>query len=306
MEYQLCVENLYMRSLQNWAEIRTAFQVAELKTVSAAAEALGLHRATVVRHLDTLEQELGTKIFHRHSRGCEPTEAGRDLLNVARATQDQFNQLAARTRNTSGDLTGDFIVTSHEHVAELLIPALARFGSENPNLHVKFVASAELLKLEYGAAHIALRSGPKPSEPDNVVLPFKDLSFGLYADPKHLEVHGQATVLQDLSTHKFVRWDTPSRSMPFSVWFDEHVPESQVVFSSRDLSVVEKAVSDGVGIGLVAEVPSFERYGLQSVFPTPADWQMPLWLVTHVDLHRSQKIQGFLDTLKRTVKMFAG
>ena len=292
--------------MQNWAEIRTAFQVAELKTISAAEEALGLHRATVVRHLNTLEQELGTKIFHRHSRGCEPTEAGQDLLNVARATQDQFNQLAARTRNASGDLTGDFIVTSHEHVAELLMPTLARFGSEFPNLHVKYVARAELLKLEYGAAHIALRSGPKPSEPDNVVLPFTDLSFGLYAHPKYLEVHGKPTGPQDLSGHRFVRWDTPSRSMPFSVWFDEHVTESQVVFSSRDLSVVEKAVSDGVGIGLVAEVPSSERYGLQSVFPTPANWQMPLWLVTHVDLHRSQKVQAFLDTLKPRVKASAG
>ncbi|MEL6932270.1 MAG: LysR family transcriptional regulator [Pseudomonadota bacterium] len=295
-----------MRCMQNWAEIRTAFQVAELKTVSAAAEALGLHRATVVRHLDTLEQELGTKIFHRHSRGCEPTEAGRDLLNVARATQDQFNQLAARTRNTSGDLTGDFIVTSHEHVAELLMSALARFGSENPNLHVKYVASAELLKLEYGAAHIALRSGPKPSESDNVVLPFADLCFGLYAHPNYVELHGQPTVSQDLSTHRFVRWDTPSRRMPFTVWFDEHVPESQIVFSSSDLSVVEKAVSNAIGIGLVAELPSSARYGLQAVFPTPADWQMPLWLVTHVDLHRSQKVQAFLDTLKRVIKTSAG
>ena len=288
--------------MQNWAEIHTAFQVAELKTISAAAEALGLHRATVVRHIDSLEQELGTKIFHRHSRGYEPTEAGQDLLNVARATQDQFNQLAARTRNTSGDLTGDFIVTSHEHVAELLMPALALFRSENPNVHVRYLASGEVLKLEYGAAHIALRSGPKPSDPDNVVLPFTDLSLGLYAHPKYLEAHGQPTFPQDLSTHKFVRWDTRSRTMPFSVWFDEHIPESQIVLSSKDLSVVEKTVSNAMGIGLVAELPSSARYGLQPVFPTPADWRMPLWLVTHVDLHRSRKIQTFLNTLKRTAK----
>ncbi|MEL6435127.1 MAG: LysR substrate-binding domain-containing protein, partial [Pseudomonadota bacterium] len=78
------------------------------------------------------------------------------------------------------------------------------------------------------------------------------------------------------------------------------------VFSSSDLSVVEKAVSNAIGIGLVAELPSSARYGLQAVFPTPADWQMPLWLVTHVDLHRSQKVQAFLDTLKRVIKTSAG
>ena len=105
--------------MQHWAEIRTAFFVAELKTISAAAEALDLHRATVVRHIETLEDELGAKIFQRHSRGYEPTETGLDLLNVARGTQDQFNQMAARARNTSDALSGDFFVTSHEHVAPL-------------------------------------------------------------------------------------------------------------------------------------------------------------------------------------------
>lgn len=288
--------------MQNWTEIHTAFQVAELKTIVAASEALGLHRATVVRHIDTLEKELGTKIFHRHRRGYEPTEAGRDLLNVARETQDQFNQLAARTRNTSGDLTGDFIVTSHEHVAELMMPALAQFGSENPNVHVQYLASSEVLKLEYGAAHVALRSGPKPSEPDNVVLPFTNMSLGLYAHPEYLEAHGKPRPSQDLRRHRFVRWDTQSRTMPFSVWFDEHVPESSVVLSSRDLSVVEKAVSNAAGVGLVAELPSTVRHGLQLVFPSPADWHIPLWLVTHVDLHRSHKVQAFLDTLRRTVE----
>ena len=289
--------------MQNWTEIHTAFQVAELKTIVAAAEALGLHRATVVRHIDTLEHELGTKIFHRHRRGYEPTEAGQDLLHVARATQDLINQLAARTRNTSGDLTGDFIVTSHEHVAELLMPALARFGSENPKVHVQYLASADVVKLEYGAAHGALRSGPKPSEPDNVVLPFTSLSLGLYAHPDYLEAHGQPEPSQDLRSHRFVCWDTQSRTLPFSVWFDEHVPENSVVLSSRDLSVVEKAVSNAAGIGLVAELPSIVRHGLQPVFPNPDDWHIPLWLVTHVDLHRSQKIQTFLDTLRRTSEM---
>ena len=66
--------------MENWDEIRTAYQVARLGTVSGAAEVLGVHHATVIRHIDALEKRLGAKLFQRHARGYTPTEAGRDLL----------------------------------------------------------------------------------------------------------------------------------------------------------------------------------------------------------------------------------
>jgi len=78
--------------MENWDEIRTAFQVARLGTVSGAAEVLGVHHATVIRHIDALEKRLGAKLFQRHARGYTPTEAGRDLLLVAQTTEEQIGQ----------------------------------------------------------------------------------------------------------------------------------------------------------------------------------------------------------------------
>ena len=63
--------------MDNWDEIRTAFQVARKGTVSGAAEELGVHHATVIRHIDALEQRLGVKLFQRHARGYTATEAGK-------------------------------------------------------------------------------------------------------------------------------------------------------------------------------------------------------------------------------------
>ncbi|MEM1233299.1 MAG: LysR family transcriptional regulator, partial [Pseudomonadota bacterium] len=84
--------------MDNWDEVRTAFQVARLGTVSGAAEVLGVHHATVIRHIDALEGKLGVKLFQRHARGYTATEAGNDLLLVAQTTDDQFAQLAGRLR----------------------------------------------------------------------------------------------------------------------------------------------------------------------------------------------------------------
>ena len=57
--------------MDNWDEIRTAFQVARIGTVSGAAEILRVHHATVIRHIDALEQRLGVKLFQRHARGFD-------------------------------------------------------------------------------------------------------------------------------------------------------------------------------------------------------------------------------------------
>jgi DNA-binding transcriptional LysR family regulator len=77
-------------TMDNWDEIRTAFQVALIGTVSGAADVFVVHHATVIRHIDALEQRLGVILFQRHARGYTATEAGQDLMQVAAATDDQF------------------------------------------------------------------------------------------------------------------------------------------------------------------------------------------------------------------------
>ncbi|MHA1549670.1 MAG: helix-turn-helix domain-containing protein, partial [Alphaproteobacteria bacterium] len=59
--------------MDNWDEIRTAWMVARHGSLSAAASALGVHHATVLRHVNALEARLGVRLFQRHSRGYTPT-----------------------------------------------------------------------------------------------------------------------------------------------------------------------------------------------------------------------------------------
>ena len=40
--------------------------------------------------------------------------------------------------------------------------------------------------------------------------------------------------------------------------------------------------------------------------PTLPEWEVPLWLVTHVDLHRTTKVQAFLQHIKEASKLECG
>ncbi len=288
--------------VETWDEIRTAFHVARLGTVSGAAEVLGVHHATVIRHIDALEKRLGVRLFQRHARGYTPTEAGSDLLQVAQATEDQFAQFAARIKGRGEAVTGELVVTSLPDLMPHLAPVLVGFQQQHPGLRVRYLTDTRLLKLEYGEAHVAIRAGRAPGEPDNVVQPFLQIGFGLYAAQSYIDRTGRPETEADLARHSFIGPDSDSSRAPFFRWLVQAVPTDAVTFRCTDISAMQLAVERGAGLGFLPAWWARNQPGLVEVMPPRPDWQVELWLVTHVDLHRTTKVQAFLAHLKQEAK----
>ncbi|WP_299355026.1 LysR family transcriptional regulator [uncultured Shimia sp.] len=284
--------------MDNWDEIRTAYQVARMGTVSGAADVLGVHHATVIRHIDALEGKLGIKLFQRHARGYTATEAGEDLLLVAKATDDQFNQLEGRLKGSGSEVSGELVVTTLESMAQLMAPVLTDFQELYPDVVVRYRTGARLFRLEYGEAHVALRAGPQPQELDNVVQSLGRLRLGLYASPAYEKRFGLPKDENDLAGHRFVGPDDDRIKAPFAVWMKDHLKPEQIMFRTTDAVASEQAVLSGAGIGFLPQWTAHEHPELLEVFPSREDWSGELWLVTHVDLHRTTKVQAFVAFLK--------
>ena len=291
--------------MDNWDEIKTAYQVARLGTVSGAAEVLGVHHATVIRHIDALEGRLGVKLFQRHARGYTSTEAGDDLFRVAQATDDQFSQLVGRIKGRGTDVSGELVVTSLVSLAPLMAPVLTAFQKLHPDVVVRYLTGERLFRLEYGEAHVAIRAGSVPEQPDNVVQPFVRQRMGLFASKGYVAAHGMPTSVDDCAKHRFVGHDNDDSRAPFNRWLREKVPEAALTFRSNDIRALEQAVIAGAGIGFMAMADAQTSSELLEVFPHQDDWSAPLWLVTHVDLHRTHKVQAFLNFLKDESKSWA-
>ncbi|EAP78400.1 MULTISPECIES: LysR family transcriptional regulator [Roseovarius] len=288
--------------MDNWDEIRTAYHVARVGTVSGAAERLGVHHATVIRHIDALEERLGVKLFQRHARGYTATEAGDDLLRVAQATDDQFSQLVGRIRGRGDGVSGDLVVTSLGGLSHLLVPVLTRFREDYPEVVVRFLTGDRLFRLEYGEAHVAIRAGSVPDQPDNVVQPFVKQRVALYASRSYVERHGAPKDLADMANHFFVGADDPNSRAPFMRWMREHIPAENIVFRSGDFHALRRAIIEGAGIGFMFQLQARELDDMVEILPPQDDWTSPLWLVTHMDLHRTTKVQAFLTVLKEAAK----
>lgn len=291
--------------MENWDEIRTAWQVARLGTVSGAAEVLGVHHATVIRHVDALEGRLGTKLFQRHARGYTPTDAGRELLEVAQGAADRFDQLSSRIKGQSETVTGELIITAISGIPGLLSPAIARFQADHPGLIVRFLTDMRLFRLNSGEAHVAIRAGSRPEDPDYVVQKFIQMRNALYASRGYADRHGLPATEADLARHHFVGADDPQSRAPFYGWLRASVPAERVIFRTSESQATEAAVRAGAGLGFMTVREASKDPNLIEVLPPRPEWTSPLWLVTHVDLHRTIKVQKFLAHIKAAAEGWA-
>ena len=284
--------------MDKWTELRTAYQVARLGTVSAAAQVLGLHRATINRHIDALEADIGTKVFIRHARGYALTDVGHDVLRVAQKTDELIEDLAGRVIGGKTKISGEIKLTILAPFAPLLMGVIADFRLKNPHCVVNIDVGEDLARLEYGEAHIALRAGGKPDHPDYVVSNFGKVGFNLYAHDRYIARNGLPSDADDMTGHTFVLPGVPEGRSPFASWINDHVRPEMIALASRDIAVTIEAVSAGVGIGFISNYEASQRRDLHAVLPPNPAWSVQGWIVTHIDLHRTEKVQAMLGSIK--------
>ncbi len=190
------------------------------------------------------------------------------------------------------------MITSVDVLADDLLPVINAFQAAHDRVRVRYVSSETTLSLEYGEAHIAFRVGKKPQDPGNIVRPFREIEIGLYATTSYVEHFGLPEGPDDYSQHRFVGPATTAPRAVFLVWMLKHVPHENITFASNQMSVLTSAVLGGAGIGFVPAAKARALADVVEVLPPRSLWAVPVWSVTHVDLHRSAKVRAFLDVLK--------
>lgn len=81
-------------------------------------------------------------------------------------------------------------------------------------------------------------------------------------------------------------------------WLRELAPEAELSFTSEHPDLPIHAIVAGLGIGFVPVRVAEAHPDLVEVLPPRPGWDIPFWLVTHLDLHWTAKVQAMLGALR--------
>jgi DNA-binding transcriptional LysR family regulator len=287
--------------LEHWDDIRVAYEVAKRGTLSAAAAALNVHHSTVLRRINSLEERLNTRLFHRHARGYKPTQAGQSLLQVAGGINEQVDKLTGFLQGADQQISGSLVITSVTGVIDIIAPWLAEFQLLYPQLRLEVLLDQRKLRLDYGEAHIALRPGKQPTEPDYIAQHIWTLKHGLYASKEYIRRQGLPKDRDDLKNHKFISM-MPDSPAPFIQWVENNIDSENIVFRTSDLYMAHQALRLGMGLFIMPDRMAKDESDLVAVFNDWDEWHSKFWLVTHLLMHRTSRVQTFCDFIKQKFK----
>lgn len=119
-------------------ELAYFLSVAEHEGIGGAAAALGVAQPTISQALRGLERELGVALFVRVGRGMVLSAAGRSLVGPARKILRDITAVHDMLGAFEGGLTGHLDITAFPALAPEVVPLVAEFRREYPDVVVGF------------------------------------------------------------------------------------------------------------------------------------------------------------------------
>lgn len=286
----------------DWNQVRAFLVTAEEGSFSAAGRALGLTQPTLGRQVSALEDRLGVTLFERLGRSLSLTPSGLELLDHVRAMGDAASRLSLTASGQSQRIEGRVCITATDVVSMYLLPdVLKRLREVAPGIEIEVVASNDVRDLRRREADIAIRHG-RPEQPDLIAKLLRETSVHLYASSDYLDQYGRPTSPSDLSEAVFIGFDQSDRLLTRLNEIGLTLTKNNFKLITESGAVAWELVKQGLGIGLMVKEVGDRTAGVECVLPDLDPITVPIWLVTHRELHTSRRIRLVFDLLAASLK----
>ncbi|WP_137134145.1 LysR family transcriptional regulator [Rhizobium sp. FKY42] len=186
--------------------LRVFITVAECKSFSAAAERLSMSPAMASKHIQHLEQRLGSRLLNRTSRNVSLTETGVDYRHQVRVLLEGLDEVEARVSQANINPRGVLKISLPIWMATSPFTRLiARYTEQFPDVVLDLDFSGRMVNLVEEGFDLGLRSTLKPDE-GLIARKLPDNMFVLVASPSFLEKVGRPATVDDLEGQAFLAY----------------------------------------------------------------------------------------------------
>ena len=294
--------------------LKTFETVARHLSFTKAAAELFVTQSAVSRQVRQLEEHFGARLFERRTRAVVLTDAGYRYYTELAPLLKQLDEL---TQKVGGAHTVRAVrITSTLTVASLwLVPRLAAFQEEHPDVHVHVVADNVMRDLARDDFDVAVRYCAKADAPNGVELFGERLTP--VCSPKLLE--GSALErLEDLNDQVLIHFHDLEGRAPWLSW-DYFFAETRsrgvrgkgaAYFSHYDQAIRAARAAQGVALGRLPIIDMLIEEGeLVAPLLTAPAVTLPdraYWLLVPPERAGRPEVELFVAWLRKAAQRSAG
>ncbi len=288
----------------DWNDLRHFLAVARTGSVREAGASLGVSHSTVLRRLETLEEELGARLFDRSRGGFALTRAGQDMVPGAERIEAETNSIERNVHGLDRHLEGEIAITcADDWVADLLLSELRSFCLQHPGIQLRIGSDSRLFDMSKREADIAIRTLPVSKQPPQHLLGtlLAPLHVGTYVakahrerlDPDAPESEARWVALDDPNLHKHLASKT-------------EYPDLEAWGGISSLAALVSALKHGYGIGMLPSHVGDSDPALQRLGTSPLPHLGDLWMLSHPDLRTNARLQACRQAIVKAFRKHAG
>lgn len=281
----------------DWNQVRAFLAAAEEGSLSAAARALRQTQPTLSRQVTGLEHSLGVTLFERGHRKLQLTSAGLELLEHVRVMAEAANRVSLAASGQSQAIEGRVCITATEMLATYYLPPmLRRLREQAPGIVIEVVASDQVRDLIRREADIAIRH-TQPTQPDLIARRIGCLRGRIYAARRLLDEVGVPRSFDDLADQDFVGIDNTEALIMGLQEQGLKLRLEQFRVHAASGNCMLQLIREGLGFGFLPMDTGGLFDDLVCVLPQLFSPEVPVWLLSHRELHTSRRIRVVYDLL---------
>lgn len=291
----------------DWDKLKIFYTVAQVKNFSRAVDHLNITQSAISRQISTLEESLGTKLFHRHARGLYLTKQGEILQEAATEVFSRIAMTEAMLRHDQKEAVGTLRVATTMPLSTHWLPHnLKDFMDRFPRINLSIIGNDEDLNLSTRRCDVAIRPEVTVNR-DLIQVSLMTLRGRLYASREYLHIHGVPQDPSDLDHHRLITYgDDSMKPYGNTNWMLRAGAKQGTVrapfMTINSLSGLLWAAKSGLGIiSLDLEIQDPEFKNLVPVLPDTNGPPTEIFYVYPEQLRDSKRVQVFGEFLQTKV-----
>ena len=293
--------------LEAWAIFAS---VVEHRSLSAAAAAIGLSKATVSKAVARLEAQLGQSLFHRTSRRLSLTEAGKPLADRARRLLAEAHAAEEAARAGASSPEGRIrLAAPMSFGVTHLAPLLAAFLAAHPKVQIELHLSDAQVDIVAEGIDVALRIGVL-ADSSLRARRLSEVTIHVVAAPTYLASHGVPAHPAELGDHVLLGYAYSSGPWRFTRPRPDGSDEEVAVRTDGPLSAnsgdaLMPALIAGLGIAILPDFIVDAAIGAGTLVPILTDWvtiRPALHLLTPPSPLRPARVEALIAFLAERLR----